>query len=219
MNSKFVSSRIVAVFAIALLFVPGCKDPKAAIMLGTTLFSLVTTVAVEIKKVEAATLDVEAKKLQIEAIKKNGEKVTVIQALSDSQLQQIKDTGKTEIKLEDGSTVTVAVTVGSSQLAVSSELEKIKSRVENSLATFKNKDTQVSGKTTRAWIQQTSKPEDSGAATRTEWDDGVVSSILFLENSNVRIWLKGVEYGGKWSWSPSGTLQVQTDQGSYYSWE
>ncbi|WP_016951589.1 hypothetical protein [Anabaena sp. PCC 7108] len=104
-------------------------------------------------------------------------------------------------------------------IAASSELEKIKSRVENSLVTFKNKDIQVSGKTTRALIRQTSKSEDSGVASRIEWDDGVVSSILFLENSNVRIWVKGVEYGGKWFWSPSGTLQVQTDQGSYYSWE
>ncbi|WP_016951591.1 hypothetical protein [Anabaena sp. PCC 7108] len=219
MNYKFVSHRIIAVFAIALLFLSGCKDPKAAIVLGTAVIGLVTTTAVSIKQVEAANLDVEAKKLQIEAIKKNGEKVTIIQALSDSQLQQIKDTGKTEIKLEDGSTLTVEVTVGSSQIATNSELEKIKSRVENSLVTLKNKDIQVSGKTTKAWIQQTSEPEDSGAATRTEWDDGVVSSILFLENSKARIWVKGVEYGGEWSWSPSGTLQVQTDQGSYYSWE
>jgi hypothetical protein len=219
MNFKFVSSKIVAVFAIALLFVPGCKDPKAAIVLGTAVINLIGTGIVQIKQVEAAYLDVEQKKLQIEAIKKNGGKVTVFYPLSDSQLQQIKDTGKTEIKLEDGSTVTVPVTVGSSQIATNSELEKIKSRVENSPVTFKNKDTQVSGKTTKAWIQQTSEPEDSGAATRTEWDDGVVSSILFLENSKVRIWVKGVEYGGKWSWSPSGTLQVQADQGSYYSWE
>jgi hypothetical protein len=219
MNFKFVSSKIVAVFAIALLFVPGCKNPEAAIKLGTAVVLFIGTVAVQIKQVEAANLDVEAKELQIKAIKKNGEKVTIIQALSDSQLQQIKDTGKTEIKLEDGSKVTVEVTVGSSQIATNSELEKIKSRVENSPVTFKNKDTQVSGKTTTAWIQQTSKSEDSGAATRTEWDDGVVSSILFLENSKARIWVKGVEYGGKWSWSPSGTLQVQTDQGSYYSWE
>jgi len=217
MNSKVVSSKIVTVLAIGLLFVPGCKNPKAAIQVASAVVTLLTTTAIAIKKVEAATLDVEAKKLKIEGIKKNGEKVTVIQKLSDSQLQQIKDTRKTEIKLEDGSTATVTVTVGSSQSAASSELEKIKSRVENSLVTFKNKDVQVSGKTTGSWIQQTSKPEDSGAASRIEWDDGVVSTILFLENSKVRIWVKGVEYGGKWSWSPSGTLQVQTDQGSYYS--
>jgi hypothetical protein len=225
MNSKVVSSRIVTVFAIGLLFVSGCKNPTAA----KAGFELATAVVVfalasfeGAKRVEAAILDVEAKKLQIEAIEKDGKKVTFIQTLSNSQLQQIKGTGKIEIKLEDGSRVTVPVTLSSSQLsalAASSELEKIKSSVENSLVTFKNKDIQVSGKTAIALIRQASKPEDSGVVSKTEWNDGVVSSILFLENSKVRIWVKGVEYGGKWFWSPSGTLQVQTDQGSYYSWE
>lgn len=217
MNSKVIRNRIVAVFAIGLLFLTGCKSSQVALKVASSVIRLFTVVTVSIKRVEAANLDVEAKKLEIESIKKNGEKVTIIQKLNDSQFQQIKDTGKAEIKLEDGSTVTVMVTVGSSRLAASSELKKIKNYIENSFVNFKNKNVQVSGKTSRSWIQKTSRFEESGAAARIEWNDGVISTILFLEDSRVRVWVKGVEYGGEWSWSSSGRLQVQMNQGSHYS--
>lgn len=218
MNSRIVRNRFIAFFALGLLILPGCKNPQAALRIAASAVSLFTTVAVSIKQVEAATLDVEAKKLEIEGIKKNGEKVTIVQKLSDSQIQQIRETGKAEIKLEDGSIATVTVTVGGSQVSANPELEKLKNHIaENSFVNFKYKGVQRTGNVSRSWTQKTSKFEESGAAARIGWNDGVISTVLFLENSRVRVWVKGIEYGGKWFWSPSGVLQIQMDRGSHYS--
>lgn len=74
---------------------------------------------------------------------------------------------------------------------------------------------QFAGKVTRSWVQRNSDTSHSGAAGAISWEDGVVSTILFLENQRVRIWSSETEYGGQWI-AKDGVLYVKTDIGSLY---
>ena len=71
------------------------------------------------------------------------------------------------------------------------------------------------GAVTNSWIQRNTDTSNSGAAGYITWEDGVVSSILFLENQRVRIWSGETEYGGQWI-ANDGILYVKTDVGSLY---
>jgi hypothetical protein len=74
---------------------------------------------------------------------------------------------------------------------------------------------QFAGTITNSWVQSNSDTSQSGAAGTISWEDGVVSSILFLENQRVRIWSGEQEYGGEWIAS-DGVLYVRTDVESLY---
>ena len=71
------------------------------------------------------------------------------------------------------------------------------------------------GQITTSEIRKRVKPEESGVAAGINWNDGVKSSILFMENARVRVWSENVEYGGSWSWN-SNKLYVNMDNGSRY---
>ncbi|EKU97131.1 hypothetical protein Lepto7375DRAFT_1005 [Leptolyngbya sp. PCC 7375] len=71
------------------------------------------------------------------------------------------------------------------------------------------------GTVTSSWVQRNNNTSRSGAAGSISWEDGVVSSILFLENQRVRIWSGDTEYGGQWI-ANEGILYVKTDVGSLY---
>lgn len=71
------------------------------------------------------------------------------------------------------------------------------------------------GKVTNSWIQRNHDTSQSGAAGAITWNDGVKSTILFLENQRVRIWSNKKEYGGQWI-AKDNILYVKTDVGSLY---
>ena len=81
---------------------------------------------------------------------------------------------------------------------------------------FSNNDgRQYSGIVTSSWVQRNADTSRSGAAGAISWEDGVNSTILFLENQRVRIWSGGTEYGGQWI-AKDGVLYVKTDAVSLY---
>ena len=73
-----------------------------------------------------------------------------------------------------------------------------------------------SGKINESWVQQEQNSNNSGVAAGIYWDDGVVSSILFKENSIVRVRVAGIEYDGKWYWDETGYLALEMDGGAKY---
>ena len=93
--------------------------------------------------------------------------------------------------------------------------QAITTQLDRGIVDYYSDNFQVSGKVARIWNQQRGKAKDSGIGGQILWDDGVVSRILFLNDSRVRIWVEGKEYGGKWGWK-NGTLYAQADAGGFY---
>ncbi|MGA1131664.1 MAG: hypothetical protein ACO31I_05260 [Prochlorotrichaceae cyanobacterium] len=61
------------------------------------------------------------------------------------------------------------------------------------------------------------RPDESGVAARIEWNDGVISAILFRDNFRVRVWEAEKEYSGRWYWnSDQSKLIVEMDNGAKY---
>lgn len=94
--------------------------------------------------------------------------------------------------------------------------ESIVRYVSNSPVDFESRSLQISGKVIQANERELQKAYDSGVAAKIEWNDGVISTILFLKDSRVRVWDDGLEYEGQWFGSSSDTLQVRMDEGSRY---
>jgi hypothetical protein len=80
---------------------------------------------------------------------------------------------------------------------------------------YNNDTDQYSGTITGSWTQNNGDTSKSGAAGKINWNDGIVSTVLFLNNQRVRIWSGGKEYGGYWLTKDS-VLYVQTDLGALY---
>jgi len=60
-------------------------------------------------------------------------------------------------------------------------------------------------------------PDENGIAARIEWNDGVISAILFRDNFRVRVWEEGKEYSGRWYWKlDQSKLIVEMDDGARY---
>lgn len=80
---------------------------------------------------------------------------------------------------------------------------------------YNNDTDQYSGTVTGSWVQNNGDTSKSGAAGEVSWNDGIVSTVLFLNNQRVRIWSGGKEYGGSWL-TKDNVLYVQTDLGALY---
>ncbi|MFK8183965.1 MAG: hypothetical protein AB8B99_11370 [Phormidesmis sp.] len=100
--------------------------------------------------------------------------------------------------------------------AENSEYGRIVRYVNNSAVDFESRSLRVSGNVIQTDERERQKAYDSGVVARIEWEDGVISTILFLRDSRVRVWDEGLEYEGKWFWGASDTLQVRMDEGSRY---
>lgn len=74
---------------------------------------------------------------------------------------------------------------------------------------YNNDKDQYSGTVTGSWTQNNGDTSKSGAAGKIYWNDGIVSTVLFLNNQRVRIWSGGKEYGGRWL-TKDNILYVQT---------
>ena len=82
--------------------------------------------------------------------------------------------------------------------------------------TSKNGDNFV-GKITKSEIRERQSLKESGVAASISWNDGVVSSILLMEDFKVRVWEEGIEYSGSWYWNTENNLlNVRMDKGSKY---
>jgi hypothetical protein len=80
---------------------------------------------------------------------------------------------------------------------------------------YSNDTDQYSGAVKGSWVQNNGDTSKSGAAGEISWNDGIVSTVLFLNNQRVRIWSGGKEYGGRWL-TKDNVLYVQTDLGALY---
>ncbi len=204
------NKQITTFCAVGLLFLTGCN--VTTVRVATSLIS----VYAGIQRAEAARLDKEAKRLILEGIKENGESVTVIEDLTEREIEEILKTGQLEVEMSDGKKVVLKIKNADSP-SFSKEIEDVMKSIKEGDVAFSGNDGQFSGKVTEAWIQENSNSENSGAAAKITWNDNVSSSILFLENSRVRVWEKGTEYGGKWYWDSTGSLRVEMDAGSQYN--
>ena len=99
----------------------------------------------------------------------------------------------------------------------SSSFSQIKSYLESGDVFYKSGSTEVFGKISSTSLRETAVLQNNGVAARILWTDGVNSSILFQENSNVRVWDEDVEYKGTWFWNSNGTLRVQMEKGAQYT--
>lgn len=82
---------------------------------------------------------------------------------------------------------------------------------------FVGEKVQTLGTVMSVEIRDNRQSNENGVIAVIEWDDGVESSILFLENTRVRAWENRFEYGGNWNWSYEKNLEVQMDEGAKYS--
>lgn len=223
---------------LGTLLISGCNAATLGRVVATgTAVTLALELYVMAQEVKAANLDVEKKQLEIEAIKKNGEEVSIIKSLTSDEIRKIMETREIEVKLEDGSTVTMEVNIESleekktgstnykipsseessaAEATESSQAQKIRNLLDNSSVDFTGENGSFAGQVSRAWVRSDGKVDEKGAAAKIKWEDDVTSSILFLDNGRVRVWEKGIEYGGTWSLS-SGSLTVRMDKGARYS--
>ena len=76
---------------------------------------------------------------------------------------------------------------------------------------------EFTGRVTNSEIREGGNIEKRGVGARINWNDGKNSSILFMNNSRVRVWEAGVEYRGKWYWGTNDDLlYVKMDGGAQY---
>lgn len=94
--------------------------------------------------------------------------------------------------------------------------QKIRTHLDKSDVYFEGENGRNEGEVTKTLIRDSSDANESGAIARVKWDDQAISSILFRSNNRVRLWEEGNEYGGRWSWSPGGTLQIRMDKGASF---
>ena len=94
--------------------------------------------------------------------------------------------------------------------------QKIRTHLDKSDVYFDGANGSNRGEIIKTLIRDSSLDNESGAIARIKWDDQAVSSILFLSNNRVRLWEEANEYGGRWSWSPGGTLQIRMDKGAMF---
>jgi len=209
---------ITAFFIAASIIFSSCTAVQ--MKTGTWALRLISSslvVFAAVQKVQAATLDVEAKRLVLQAIQENGESIKVTKYLTEKELKEIiQRGGKLEIKLSNGKEVVIQVAYKTSSNP-SSKLENIIKHInKRKYVASSGQSGNFSGRITESWVQQQQNSNNSGVAASIDWDDGIVSSILLLENSRVRVWVAGIEYGGKWSWDSTGYLSVRMDGGSKY---
>jgi len=103
---------ITAFFLVGSLALGGCSPSQLQLFtltVGAT--SAVLVFVLNVKQVEAAYLDVEKKRLEIEAIKENGQKIKEIQNLSDKEVKEIQKTGKFKAELSNGEEVVINVEI------------------------------------------------------------------------------------------------------------
>jgi hypothetical protein len=93
--------------------------------------------------------------------------------------------------------------------------QAIKNKLSGGTVDYSNDTSEMSGKVERVWQQNRQRANETGIGGKIRWNDGVVSTILFLDGSRVRVWSSGKEYGGQWGWS-GGTLYVRMDAGGFY---
>lgn len=89
--------------------------------------------------------------------------------------------------------------------------------IANKRVSFVGEKVQTIGTVMSVEVRNNRQSNENGVIAVIEWDDGVVSSILFLENTRVRAWENRFEYGGNWSWSYEKNIEVQMDEGAKYS--
>ena len=80
---------------------------------GISIINLITSILgvfAAVQKVQAATLDLETKRLELQAIQENGESIKVTRYLTEKELEKIIQTeGKLEIQLGNGKEVVIQV--------------------------------------------------------------------------------------------------------------
>ncbi|NEO57916.1 MAG: hypothetical protein F6K54_35595 [Okeania sp. SIO3B5] len=101
---------ITAFFLIGSLMLGGCSPSQLKLFtLTLNAVSAVLVVTINAKQVEAAYLNVERKKLEIEAIQENGQKIKEVKILSDKEVKEIQKTGKLKVKLSNGEEIVINV--------------------------------------------------------------------------------------------------------------
>ncbi|NEQ38948.1 MAG: hypothetical protein F6K40_22815 [Okeania sp. SIO3I5] len=209
---------ITAFFMAASLIFSSCTAVQ--IKKDTLVLSLISAIT-EVQKVKTVTLDVEKKMLVVQTIQENGELTEVTIDLTKRQLEKIMEKiiqtgGKLEIPLGNEKKVVIQV-VDKTPSNLSPKLENIiKHLNERKYVAYSDESGKFSGKITEFRVRQQQDINNSTVAAIIDWDDGVVSSILFKENSRVRVWVAGIEYGGKWYWDSTGYLSIKMDAGSKY---
>lgn len=102
---------ITTFFLAASLIFSGCT--AAQMKTGILVISLISSslvVVAAVQEVQAAILDVEAKRLEFQATRKNGESIKLSKYLTDRQLEEIIQTGgKLKVKFSNGKEVVIQV--------------------------------------------------------------------------------------------------------------
>ena len=207
---------ITAFFVAASLAFTACSPAQVKIFtVAATAISSGLGIVVAAQEVQAASLDVEAKKLELQAIQ-NNESIKVTKYLTDEQLERIIQTGgKIPIKLSNGKEVVLQVVYQQSS-NLNPKLDNIiKHLNKRKSVSSSGRSGRFHGNVIRAWVQEKPEVRDSGVAAKILWHDDVYSSILFLDNYRVRVWIGGNEYEGGWHWH-SGHLSVKMDRGARY---
>jgi hypothetical protein len=96
--------------------------------------------------------------------------------------------------------------------------EAIKNELRGGIVDFFGDNLEISGRVIGVSEVERSRVIDSGVEGVIRWDDNVVSTILFIDKSKVRVRTKGEEdivYTGQWAFH-DGTLYVVMDGGSLY---
>ncbi|NET11899.1 MAG: hypothetical protein F6K08_03085 [Okeania sp. SIO1H6] len=214
-----ISKKSLTAFVVsASLVFTACSPAQIKIFtIAATAISSGLGVIVAAQEVQAATLDVEAKRLELQAIQENGESIKVAKYLTDEQLDEIINTGgKIKIKLSNGKEVVLQVAYHKSS-NLNSKLESIVKHLDKGkYISSSGRSGRFHGNVTRSWVQEKPNIQDSGVAAKIAWRDGVFSTILFRENSRVRVWVEGKEYGGQWQWDSTGHLSIAMDRGAKY---
>jgi len=76
--------------------------------------------------------------------------------------------------------------------------------------------TPIRGQIASSEIRERQILEESGVTASITWNDGITSSILFMQDSKVRVWSEGVEYGGSWYWGADDLLEIRMNGGAKY---
>jgi len=96
--------------------------------------------------------------------------------------------------------------------------EAIKNELRGGIVDFFGENLEISGRVIGVSEVERIRVIDSGVEAIIRWDDNVFSTILFVNESKVRVWTKGeehIEYRGQWAFH-NGTLYVVMDGGSLY---
>jgi hypothetical protein len=133
---------------------------------------------------------------------------------SSSSISQDQNSGsESKDSLDESTTIALE---GTELPTMSLDLVDINSRINGGSVVFESEDGRsFTGTVSTSEIRSRQKSEESGVAATIRWNDGVVSSILFMENSRVRVWVEGHESGGSW-YGEGDQIFIKMDEGGKY---